>query len=233
MGERQRDSSAFRPFEAFRDQLLSRSYPSKPTYYRPSVPPASGLVQTATDDDRATDAALFAEAMDGVAPLSGTRRIVPPLCRVRKSAAQDTAIEADTAAFSQLRELVATGRGFRVWQTPEYMCGSADSAHPELCFRLHRGDFPVQGHLDLHGLTVDEARPVFLQFLKESIRSGKRNVLVIHGRGLSSPREPVLKSRIYAWLSSRALRKWVLAFSSARMCDGGAGGTYVLLNVFP
>jgi DNA-nicking Smr family endonuclease len=29
------------------------------------------------------------------------------------------------------------------------------------------------------------------------------------------------------------LRKWVIAFSSARSCDGGAGATYVLLRQRP
>jgi DNA-nicking Smr family endonuclease len=35
------------------------------------------------------------------------------------------------------------------------------------------------------------------------------------------------------WLSSGHWRKWVVAFTSARMCDGGAGASYVLLRRRP
>jgi len=58
-------------------------------------------------------------------------------------------------------------------------------------------------------------------------------VMIIHGRGLSSPSEPVLKTRVFQWLQSGPWRKWVMAFASARWCDGGAGATYVLLRKRP
>jgi DNA-nicking Smr family endonuclease len=63
--------------------------------------------------------------------------------------------------------------------------------------------------------------------------SGKRAVLVIHGRGLSSPAKPVLKSNVYRWLTTTPWHKWVIAFTSARLCDGGAGACYILLRRKP
>jgi len=42
-----------------------------------------------------------------------------------------------------------------------------------------------------------------------------------------------LKTNLYRWLTCGPWRKWVLAFTSARLCDGGAGATYVLLRQRP
>jgi DNA-nicking Smr family endonuclease len=58
-------------------------------------------------------------------------------------------------------------------------------------------------------------------------------ILIIHGRGLSSPADPVLKTKVIQWLSTGPWRKWVMAYASARLCDGGAGATYVLLRNRP
>jgi len=63
--------------------------------------------------------------------------------------------------------------------------------------------------------------------------SGKRAVLIVHGRGLSSPGEPVLKNKVREWLTRTAWRKWVIAFTSAQSYDGGTGATYVLLRHRP
>jgi DNA-nicking Smr family endonuclease len=99
--------------------------------------------------------------------------------------------------------------------------------------RLHKGEFSIQGHIDLHGLTVVSAREAFENFLEESTATGKRMVLIIHGRGLSSPAKPILKTKVIKWLTTGRWRKWVMAFTSARLCDGGAGATYVLLRKRP
>jgi DNA-nicking Smr family endonuclease len=132
-----------------------------------------------------------------------------------------------------LRRLVDSGEGFIVSATPEYMEGVGYRAPPNITERLHRGDFAVQAHLDLHGLSAEAAREVFDAFMKESILTGRGAVLIIHGRGLSSSAAPVLKSKVSQWLSSGIWRKWVVAFTSARMCDGGSGASYVLLRRRP
>ncbi|MBM4352093.1 MAG: hypothetical protein FJ106_19650, partial [Deltaproteobacteria bacterium] len=111
--------------------------------------------------------------------------------------------------------------------------GTGYHVHPEIARRLHRGDFSIQAHLDLHGLIVEEAKEVFHQFMKWAVMHGKTGILVTHGRGLSSPAEPVLKRKVEEWLLHSSWRKWVVAYSSARQCDGGAGATYVLLRPRP
>jgi DNA-nicking Smr family endonuclease len=69
--------------------------------------------------------------------------------------------------------------------------------------------------------------------MKWAVTYGNTGLLVTHGRGLSSPSEPVLKKKVEEWLTRGPWRKWVVAYSSARKCDGGAGATYVLLRVRP
>jgi DNA-nicking Smr family endonuclease len=132
-----------------------------------------------------------------------------------------------------LHELIQNGKGFVVADTAEYIEGTGYNVNRALARRLHSGEYAVQGHIDLHGQTVESAQVLFDRFFKESIASGKRMVLVIHGRGLSSPADPVLKTQVIQWLITGPWRKWVLAFASARLCDGGAGATYVLLRNRP
>ena len=75
------------------------------------------------------------------------------------------------------------------------------------------------------------ARPAVERFLHEALRAGHRCVLVVHGRGHNSKdRTPVLKEKLVSWLARSALSRMVLAFTSARPHDGGAGAMYVLLR---
>ena len=94
--------------------------------------------------------------------------------------------------------------------------------------RLSRGKYAVQAEIDLHGMTVAEARPRLADFIDYSVKQGLTCVRIVHGKGLGSGhRGPVLKSAVNRWL-----RKWdsVLAFVSARQVDGGTGAVYVLLD---
>ncbi len=173
---------------------------------------------------------IFLEAMADVTP-------IPRGDRVEMLSSTGPAIDndehPDVGVMHDLQQLVDLGRGFVVSDTSEYIEGTGYNVSPEFARRLHRGDFSIQAHIDLHGLCVDDARDIFGRFLKDSIMAGKRAVLIVHGRGLSSPDKPVLKTKVVKWLQCGPWRKWVIAFSSARSFDGGAGATYVLLRRRP
>jgi DNA-nicking Smr family endonuclease len=141
--------------------------------------------------------------------------------------------DADDESLQELNNLVNKGAGFAVSLTPEYIEGIDNTVNPTIARRLHRGDFSIQAHIDLHGQSVLAARETFDRFLHNSVVAGKNALLVIHGRGLSSPAGPVLKLKVVQWLTASPWRKWVVAFTSARLCDGGAGATYVLLRQRP
>jgi DNA-nicking Smr family endonuclease len=94
--------------------------------------------------------------------------------------------------------------------------------------KLRRGHWKIQDHLDLHGLTSAEARPLTAAFLANAVRNGLRCVRIVHGKGLGSPnREPVLKKKLAGWL---AQRDEVLAYCQAPPTEGGGGAVLVLLR---
>jgi DNA-nicking Smr family endonuclease len=94
--------------------------------------------------------------------------------------------------------------------------------------KLKRGEYPVQGRLDLHGMTAAEARASAGRFIDDSRHLHRRCVCIVHGRGLHSEgKVSVLKSPVRALLKSH---RGVLAFADAPSSDGGAGAVYVLLR---
>ena len=94
--------------------------------------------------------------------------------------------------------------------------------------KLRKGDWSIQGEIDLHGLRREEAREALAGFIRESHRRGWRCVRVVHGKGLGSPgKTPVLKGKVQSWLMQK---DEVLAFVQARADEGGAGAVVVLLR---
>lgn len=121
----------------------------------------------------------------------------------------------------------------KIWLTSEYIEGRAPGVSKRIVRILREGGFAVQKTLNLRGMFVEEAKEAFEEFMREAILNGERCVLIIHGRGLSSKHEPVLKNKVREWLEKGPYRKYVLAYCSARPCDGGLGATYVLLSSKP
>ena len=173
---------------------------------------------------------VFLEAVQDVKPMQQDKRAGN---KITSRPPEEVKESTETAIVDQLTNLVKYGEGFVISDTPEYIDGTGYDVHPEFAGRLHRGDFSIQAHVDLHGQGVAEAKRTFEEFLTEAVKSGRRAVLIIHGRGLSSPGEPLLKNSVREWLTRGHWRKWVIAFSSAQSYDGGAGATYVLLRPRP
>lgn len=218
------DEYGHRPFEEL--QCLMENRNIRLADFSPAPPPKQAEGKPVPENEQQ----LFAEAMSDVTPVSWDNFAVQ---KQNPSHAAVPVQDRGRETLAMLKNLVASGEGFIVSDTPEYMEGRGYNVGPEIPRRLHRGDFSVQDYIDLHGLNVFAAREVFEDFLKKSVSEGKRTVLIVHGRGLSSPVMPVLKNRICQWLTTGPWRKWVIAFASARACDGGAGATYVLLRLRP
>ena len=183
--------------------------------------------------DQRSDRIIFEEAMADVKKISKSNYAVPSQTTNNHLNSRKNFSYDEHESVVQLKELIKNGTGFIVSLTPEYVEGTANNVSPEVARRLHHGYFSIQAHIDLHGLGVNDAHQAFDRFLNKSVMAGKRAVLIIHGRGLSSPHKPILKTKVYKWLTAAPWHKWVIAFSSARLCDGGAGATYVLLRPRP
>lgn len=222
-------SENFKPFEGLA-ALIERHAANK-TAKAEQATVMSTILHDGNDNlTPKTDRQLFLEAMADVTPISGEKVIgasmdgsLPPL--------QSQAAGMDELAA--LNALVSDGQGFNVADTPEYVEGTGYNVHPEIARRLHEGAFSIQAHIDLHGMSVAQAQKALALFFKDAMMTGKKAVLIVHGRGLGSARHPVLKTKVIEWLTCGYWRKWVMAFASARLCDGGAGGTYVLLRERP
>lgn len=94
--------------------------------------------------------------------------------------------------------------------------------------KLRRGQLPLEGRLDLHGMTQSEAFAALLRFINTAITRRKRTLLVITGKGLKS--EGVLKRLLPQWLEDPALARHILALTPAQPKDGGTGAFYVRLR---
>jgi DNA-nicking Smr family endonuclease len=176
------------------------------------------------DDDPqapAEESRLFREAVRGVKPL-GVRSALRQGPKARPRA---RFTRADRMAV--LQESLQAPAGH-----PEVGSGEELSFHrPQIQLsvmrRLRRGEYRVQRELDLHGLTVVQAKQVLREFLADALEHQVRCVRIIHGKGLrSGHRGPVLKSAVSGVLSRTGA---VLAYVSARQVDGGTGAVYVLL----
>ncbi len=94
--------------------------------------------------------------------------------------------------------------------------------------RLRRGRLPIEGRLDLHGMTQAAAVERLAEFIARAEAAGKRCVLVITGKGLASG--GVLRDQVPRWLNLPPNRARVLAFDYAQQQHGGSGALYVLLK---
>lgn len=161
--------------------------------------------------------------MSDAKPIKSESRVEPPRPRLKPK-----------ARFSRADESRALDESLQ--SEPDDMesfAGDALRFHRAMVGRrtmrkLARGNYAVQAEIDLHGMTVAEAKPRLSDFIQECAKSGKHCVRIVHGKGLGSgQRGPVLKQSVNRWL-----RRWdvVIAFVSTRQVDGGTGALYVLLQ---
>jgi len=81
--------------------------------------------------------------------------------------------------------------------------------------------------LDIHGLTREEARQTLDDFFKDAKEKGLEKILIIHGKGIHSPGEAVLKRIV-----TEFIERCPFAGESGRgkNAAGGEGATWVLLK---
>lgn len=112
--------------------------------------------------------------------------------------------------------------------------------------RLRRGQLPIEGRLDLHGMTQDAAHAALARFIAHGYDRGLRTLLVITGKGarprvdpddpyhgfgmVERPTAGILRSAVPRWLDELPNRARVLAYAAAQPEHGGGGALYVLLR---
>jgi DNA-nicking Smr family endonuclease len=173
-------------------------------------------------DNPADDSKLFREAMRGVRPhVHDRHHYRPPNKRpiARQTLRDEREVLDDMFSDAFRPEDVETG---------EELLFARTGLQRRVMRQLRRGMYRIDAELDLHGMTVNEARIALTDFLKLCRRSSARCVRIVHGKGHGSKQKlPVLKNKVNSWLRQR---DEVLAFSSALPVDGGTGAVYVLLK---
>jgi DNA-nicking Smr family endonuclease len=208
---------SFRPFGKLKS-ALDECAAGAPPKKDPPAPPAPP-----SDHD------IFLQAMKDVreikefrdSPLRG--KVVKKTMRIQANPDYEALKTLEGITRGRLPIKLADTQEYVEWTNPDHGIDRAVTK------QLHEGRFAVQDLLDLHGYTVDEADARVSEFLKSAWLRGLKCVRIIHGRGLKSQNGPVLKQTLLTWLTGR-FRKNVIAFATARQCDGGLGAVYILLG---
>jgi DNA-nicking Smr family endonuclease len=168
----------------------------------------------------ADDAGLWRKAMRGVAPLRGRPQHNPP------PQAGEGRVGAKAGGTPPVQPaVIRVPRPVPAPLPPLDRFAGIDRASAE---RLKRGRYPVEAHLDLHGMTQAEARRALAGFVAGSRARGRRCLLIITGHGRMSG--GILKAAVPRWLGEADLRHHVLAIAPAQPGAGGSGALYVLLR---
>lgn len=175
-----------------------------------------------------TDEELFSREMDDVQEIEAFRRLNCDQYHPKDFSASIRP-DPDRETLTVLEEIAGGQRPMHLPDTQEYVQWTSPDYHDTIIPKLHEGHFSVQAFLDLHGCTVPEAEAELQDFLQDALKKGLRCVKIIHGRGLRSVKGPRIKDTVVRRLAGRYHRN-VIAYVTARQCDGGLGALYVLLT---
>ncbi|WP_419787861.1 Smr/MutS family protein [Pseudodesulfovibrio sp.] len=198
--------------------------------YSLPYPKESKHAQNEKKDEGPADDELFMNAMQGVRQMNGDKGrqvAAAPATPVGNITLDDP----EETARKDLQRFIQGEVEFELEYTEEYMYGYVRGLDIKTFQQLKAGSLSVAAHIDLHGMTSDQARDNLLFFIRESYLQNYRCVLVVTGRGINSPGgQAVLRRETEGWLTRDPLKRAVLAFCTAQPKDGGAGALYVLLR---
>jgi DNA-nicking Smr family endonuclease len=114
----------------------------------------------------------------------------------------------------------------------------AKAVDPAIRKKVGRGRIEIDGRIDLHGMTQNEARSALHGFIHARFNRGDRTVLVITGKGAKSDSDyiaamterGVLRTMLPIWLNEPSLAPMVSGWSVAARGHGGEGAWYVRLR---
>ena len=178
------------------------------------------------DDDSPADLDLWRELTRHVRPLSDRRRVTAAGPVQTSTAAEEGGAKAglkkDLQSPRLRREAVTRGTA------AELSHGTSEGLDRRQDARLRKGQLPIEGRLDLHGLHLGPAQRAVDRFLLAAQGQGKRCVLVITGKGRDD--KGALRREVPLWLNRPEIRPVVVSFTHAQPKDGGQGALYILLK---
>ncbi len=207
---------SIRPFDKLRKTLEQREAAAIPP------PPCQKKKEDYTDEE------LFSREMDDVLVIEEFRSLAcAPRPQNKRTAPAPR--DADQEALAELCGITEGQLPIHLPDTQEYVEWIHPAFRDDIIRILHEGRFSVQAYLDLHGFIVPEAEKELDDFITDSLKKGHGCVKIIHGRGLRSVKGARLKDVVVKRLSGH-FRRDLIAYVTARQCDGGLGALYVLLR---
>lgn len=192
------------------------------------------------DSTKNDEASLFRSEMGDVTPLKSDNRVDNKVKLKKKvqipqtqsnetlgSAIDDDFVDSMSAGLSDMFADSIISSDATLNECPDVLDFSRSGLQHNILKKLRQGKNPIEHSLDLHGLTVQQARTELITFLNECESANIRHAIIVHGKGFGSNGKPVIKPMINRWLPQV---KNVLAFHSAQPKDGGSGAVYVLLK---
>ena len=178
------------------------------------------------NDKQSQDAALFRELMGDVTPLKNSPRVT----QARK-ADHTPGLQQRRRAAGQVLDKTSNHLAPEEFITPvkprDVLDFKRDGVQHGVYKKLRLGKYQVDSRLDMHRLTVNQARNATAGFIRDCMAYQIRCCLITHGRGECREKPALLKSCVNHWLQQL---EDVLAFHSAQPQHGGTGATYVLLR---
>ena len=170
---------------------------------------------------------LFLEEMSGVKPLQRE----PRERLIRQSAEGDVELRRQAATeplHEKINPLLDEGVDpLDAWYVLDF---KRPGIQHGVYKKLRMGRYDIDARLDLHRMTVKQAREEVKQFIDEAGKLGLRPLLILHGKGqrkVEQDNTAVLKGYVNHWLQQLEM---VQAFHSAQPVHGGTGAVYVLLR---
>lgn len=176
-----------------------------------------------TEDDR--EMALFLREMEGVAPIQRDNK-VPLAAEKPSSKALEHRRQAAQAVMAADTNFLS-GDYIEPVESNDLLAFKRDGVQHGVYKNLRLGKYNIDARLDLHRMTVEQARLAIFQFIKDCMAHDIRCALITHGKGEGRQQPALLKSCVAHWLPQFSD---VLAFHSAQKHHGASGATYILLK---
>ena len=168
-------------------------------------------------------AELFRRAVGDVKPVDDDK-IAPTPANVKATPRQ---FEKDERAV--MHDAMHDDRDPDELDSGEHLSWRRDGVQNRVMKKLRNGYYSIQDEIDLHGMTVAQAREILTRFVAHAVDHHQSCcVRIIHGKGRKTSTDaPVLKPFVSSWLRQR---RFVMAFCSCKPVHGGTGAVYVLLR---
>ena len=117
---------------------------------------------------------------------------------------------------------------------------SNDEKLPNKDFKIKKKQILKTKHIDLHGLTLEQANIKIQQFINGSFENNVSKIVVVTGKGLHSNTEKdpyvskdfsILKYSVRVHIENNSeLMKKITEIKQAEIKDGGSGAFYIFLK---